>query len=53
MDKKNLIIMNPFSGKREANKYLTDIIDIFTKGGYMTTILTTTERGDGTVYASR
>ena len=45
--------MNPFSGKREANKYLTDIIDIFTKGGYMTTILTTTERGDGTVYASR
>ena len=26
MDKKNLIIMNPFSGKREANKYLTDII---------------------------
>ncbi len=53
MDKKNLIIMNPFSGKREANKYLTDIIDIFTKGGYMTTILTTTKRGDGTVYASR
>ena len=53
MDKKNLVIMNPFSGKREANKYLTDIIDIFTKGGYMTTILTTTERGDGTVYASR
>ena len=53
MDKKNLIIMNPFSGKREANKYLTDIIDILTKGGYMTTILTTTERGDGTVYASR
>lgn len=53
MDKKNLIIMNPFSGKREANKYLTDIIDIFTKSGYMTTILTTTERGDGTVYASR
>ena len=53
MDKKNLIIMNPFSGKREANKYLTEIIDIFTKGGYMTTILTTTERGDGTVYASR
>ena len=53
MDKKNLIIMNQFSGKREANKYLTDIIDIFTKGGYMTTILTTTKRGDGTVYASR
>ncbi len=53
MNKKNLIIMNPFSGKREANKYLTDIIDIFTKGGYMTTILTTTKRGDGTVYACK
>ena len=52
MNKRNLIIMNPCSGKKEANKYLTDIVDIFTKAGYMTTVMTTTKRGDGTVYAA-
>ena len=52
MNKRNLIIMNPCSEKKEANKYLTDIVDIFTKAGYMTTVMTTTKRGDGTVYAA-
>ena len=52
MNKKNLIIMNPCSGKKEANKYLTEIIDIFTRGGYVSTVLTTTKRGDGTTYAA-
>lgn len=51
MNKKNLIIMNPCSGKKKANKFLTDIVDIFTKEGYMNTVLTTLKRGDGTVYA--
>lgn len=50
--KKNLIIINPCSGKKRANKYLTAIIDIFTKGGYISTVLTTTKQGDGTTYAS-
>lgn len=52
MNKRNLIIMNPCSGKKRANKYLTDIVDIFTNGGYMSTVLTTTKRGDGTLYAA-
>lgn len=43
--------MNPCSGKKKANKFLTDIVDIFTKEGYMNTVLTTLKRGDGTVYA--
>ena len=30
MAKKVLIIMNPCSGTKKANKYLTDIVNIFT-----------------------
>ena len=50
--KKNLIIMNPCSGKKKANRYLTDIVDIFTKEGYISTVMTTTKSGDGTAYAA-
>ncbi len=52
MNKKNLIIMNPCSGKRRANKHLADIINLFTGAGYMNTVLMTTKQGDGTVYAN-
>lgn len=31
--KRNLIILNPCSGKKRANRYLTDIVDLFTKEG--------------------
>lgn len=51
--KRNLIILNPCSGKKRANRYLTDIVDLFTKEGYMSTVLTTTARGDGTLYAAQ
>lgn len=51
--KKNLIIINPCSGKRNANKHLTDIIEIFTRGGYISTVLTTMKQGDGTAYAAK
>lgn len=50
--KKNLIILNPCSGKRRANKYLTDIVDLFTRNEYINTVLTTTASGDGTLYAA-
>ena len=50
MNKKNLIIMNPCSGKKKANRFLTDIVDLFTKDGYMNTVLTTLKQGDGTTY---
>ncbi len=43
--KRNLIILNPVFGKKRANRYLTDIVDLFTKEGYMSTVLTTTARG--------
>lgn len=51
MNKKALIIINPYSGTKRANKYLTDIVELFTKNGYVTTVLTTTKQGDGTLYA--
>lgn len=50
MDKKALIIINPCSGTKRANKYLTDIVNIFTLKGYICTVMTTTQSGDGTVY---
>lgn len=50
MKKKNLIIMNPCSGKKRANKHLTDIVNQFTKNDYMCTVLMTTKQGDGTTY---
>jgi len=51
MDKKVLIIINPRSGTMRANRYMTDIVDLFVNEGYMPTVLTTTKSGDGTEYA--
>ncbi len=51
MSKKVLIIINPCSGTMKANKYLTDIVNEFTVGGYIPIVLTTTKRGDGRIYA--
>lgn len=45
--KKMLVIMNPFAGTRQANKYLTGILDIFCKGGYDVSIAMTQKAGDG------
>ena len=53
MDKNVLIIMNPRSGTMRANKYLTEIAEIFVRNGYMPTVLVTTKRGDGTEYAKK
>ncbi len=53
MSKKALIIINPCSGTKRANKYLTDIVDIFTTADYVCTVMTTTKRGDGTLYAKK
>jgi YegS/Rv2252/BmrU family lipid kinase len=44
--------MNPCSGKKQANRYLTDIVDIFTNAGHISTVVTTTKTGDGTMYAA-
>ncbi len=45
--KKMLVIMNPFAGTRQANKYLAGILDIFCKGGFDVNIAMTQKAGDG------
>ncbi len=44
--KKLLFVYNPHSGKGMIHSYLGEIIDIFTKGGYMVTARPTQSRGD-------
>ncbi|MCQ2554087.1 MAG: YegS/Rv2252/BmrU family lipid kinase [Clostridia bacterium] len=51
MKRKVLLIVNPCSGQMKVNKMLTEIVDVFTKAGFMTTVLTTTRLGDATEYA--
>ena len=53
MERKVLIIINPRSGTMRANKYLTEIAEIFVRSGFMPAVLVTTKRGDGTVYAEK
>ena len=45
--KKRLIIMNPCSGQKQANRHLTDVITQFTAAGNVCTVLTTGSKGDG------
>lgn len=44
--KKMLFVMNPYAGMRKANRYLPDIITIFTQAGYLVQIFMTTGTGD-------
>ena len=45
--KKRLIVMNPCSGQKQANRHLTDIVAQFTAAGYVCTVVTTGSKGDG------
>ena len=47
--KKMLFVMNPFAGKRKANRYLADILSIFNRAGYTVTVHMTAGPGDGAV----
>ena len=49
--KKLLIIMNPKSGVMLAPKYLSDIVGMFSKAGYLTQILFTEAKGDARDFA--
>lgn len=51
--KKLLIIMNPCSGKKRANRVLADIIAEFNRGGFDVTVYMTAARGDATEVAAR
>ena len=51
--KKLLILMNPCSGKKKANRVLAEIIDILNRGGYDVTAYMTAARGDATMVAAQ
>lgn len=40
--------MNPCSGTKRAKRFLADILDVFNRGGYDTTVFVTAARGDAT-----
>ncbi len=46
--KKLLFIMNPRAGTRRANRHLTEMLNIFTAGGYTCQVHITQKQGDGT-----
>ncbi len=46
MDKRLLFIYNPHAGKAQIRSNLLDIIDVFTKAGYVVTAMPTQKRGD-------
>lgn len=46
--KKMLFIMNPYSGKRRANKYLVEILELFNRADYLVTVHMTVGQGDAT-----
>ena len=48
-----VIIMNPCAGTKKANKYLTDIVCIFSQHGYFSRVFMTSGRGDGTALAKK
>ena len=49
--KRVLIIINPFAGTRQANRFFVEICDQFCRAGYETVVHPTEKRGDGTVIA--
>lgn len=51
--KKLLLILNPNSGKKKANRYLVQILDILNRGGFDVTVHVTASRGDATEVVSR
>ena len=48
-----VIIMNPCAGTRKANKYLTDIVLLFSQYGYFSRVFVTGKQGDGTIFAEK
>ncbi|MBQ3216661.1 MAG: YegS/Rv2252/BmrU family lipid kinase [Oscillospiraceae bacterium] len=44
--KKLLLIVNPTSGKKQASRYLSDIVGIFNRDGWDVTVYVTAEQGD-------
>ncbi|MBQ7001790.1 MAG: YegS/Rv2252/BmrU family lipid kinase [Oscillospiraceae bacterium] len=51
--KKMLFIMNPFAGQKKANKFLPEILLLFTQAGYDVTAIMTTGTGSAARTAQR
>lgn len=52
MYKKLLFIINPVAGKKRMKTFVLDVLDIFAKEGYASTVMITGRRGDATRFAS-
>ena len=53
-ERKNLLLlMNPRAGTMQASKYLSEIVQMYSDAGYLTTVLMTREQGDGRRFAMR
>jgi len=46
--KKMLFVLNPNAGMRRANRYLTEILTVFNRAGYMVEVYITAGQGDAT-----
>ncbi len=44
--KRMLLLINPCAGQRKARRYLTEIVDIFNRGGWMVIVHITAAQGD-------
>ena len=50
MLKKLMLIINPVAGKKKIKNYLLDVIQIFGRGGFITTTFVTARRGEATEF---
>ena len=50
MNKRLLLILNPYSGQKKANRYIINIVSLFTAAGYDCTMHVTQITGDASIY---
>lgn len=50
LEKRLLLIMNPRAGQKRANRYLPDMLRLFSDYGYVTTAYMTGKQGDGAAF---
>ena len=53
MLKKLLLIVNPVAGKKRLKPLLLDVVQIFARGGYATTVMVTGRRGEATEFVAQ
>lgn len=50
MNKRLLLVLNPYSGQKKANRYIINIVSLFTAAGYDCTLHVTQFTGDASIY---